>query len=248
MINIQTVNWDEFIQDVETGDIVLMEGIHVGSRINQQLEGVEWSHSAMLIRAKDIKPYLEFDVPVDDEEVLCWESNFDVNAKPVYKPEGKATGPMLNKLQDRIFVNYNRKADSNFAIRHLYTERSEAMFRTIAETIKELYGYTFTNPESSELSNFLQGRFYGIQIPPKGETKQGLFCAQCLSRTFMNLGLVSTSHPDNSYAPVDYSEELTLPLLKRARFGVEINLDSSVIPKLSAYQDFSGNCASEHES
>lgn len=231
MIKVQNVSWEEFIGDVETGDIVLMEGIHTGSRINQQLEGVDWSHSAMLVRAGDIKPYINFNVELDDAEVLCWESNFDVNAKPVYDPHNnKQQGPMINKLKDRIFANYQLKADSDFAIRHLYTPRSDEMFKIIAQTIIDMYDYTFTSPEKSELEFFLQGRFYNIQIPPEGETKQGIFCAQLLSHTFMQLGLVSKLHPNNAYAPLDFSETLTLPLLKRAFFGPEIRLDSSVIP------------------
>jgi hypothetical protein len=216
LLKAQTVSYEDLGANARTGDVILMHGTYTSSRIIQFFEGCEWSHSAMIVIAGD----LGLDLPKD--QVLLWESNVHTPARDVILNETK-TGPMLVDLKERIYNNFEHKDDSAFAIRHLYTERDAEMFENLRAAIDETHDAVFPSSKD-EFGHFLEGRLHERQAPPGS-----FFCSQLLAHTFMKLGLVSTLHPDNAYAPADFSQGLSLPLLRGAFLGPEIQLDTNAL-------------------
>lgn len=222
------VSYQDFVSDVKTGDIVLMEGTLTSSRIIEYFEGCSWSHSAMLVWEKDI-PNIFKEPPVSNR-LLLWESNVLSEQKTPPPVEDlisgqQKAGPQLVELSRRISHNYALKEDSNFAIRHLYVDKDPDMFSRLESVIKETHPALFPSPSSEEFKNFIMGRLEGKQ-----STDGTFFCSQLLSYTLMGLGLLSNIYPDNSYAPGDFSEKIDVSLTKRAWFGKEIMLDVKTIP------------------
>lgn len=225
------VSYQDFVGDVKTGDIVLMEGTLTSSRIIEYFEGCPWSHSAMLVWEQDIPNV--FKEPPESNRLLLWESNVtseETTPPPVLDLiSGKQkSGPQLVELQKRISHNYTLKDDSSFAIRHLYLDRDPDIYSRLEQVIQETHSATFPTPSSQEFKNFIMGRIEGKQA-----TDGSFFCSQLLSYTFMKLGVISSLYPDNSYAPGDFSEKIDISLLKRGWFGKEITLDTKTIPYAS---------------
>jgi hypothetical protein len=55
-----------------------------------------------------------------------------------------------------------------------------------------------------------------------------MFCSELVAYTYIQLGLLTTIHPSNSYFPVDFSDNLSVGLLKRAWLGNEILLEKKI--------------------
>lgn len=219
LIKRRTVAFDDLKDTLKTGDIVLMHGQYVSSHIVEFLEGSNWSHSAIVVRAEDLG------IKCDDP-VLLWESNIitpvDKGETPIYDVLlGKEKrGPQLVSLHQRMKVNFHHKDDSSFAIRHLHTDRTPEMFKVIRSVIDKYHSADFPATKE-ELLCPLEGRW--LNEPDK--TLNTIFCSELVAITYMALGLLSQLHPFNSYVPADFSFENSVGLLNRAWLGNEILIE-----------------------
>ncbi len=105
-----------------------------------------------------------------------------------------------------------------FAIKHLHTDRNEKMFADFNKAIKEVH-YAKLPDTAHEMKNPVEGRFFNKQTP-----LDTMFCSELVAYTYMNLGLLTKTHPSNSYFPIDFSDKLSVSLLKRAWLGNEMIL------------------------
>lgn len=212
----RTTSYDEVKNDFQTGDIILMHGLYLSSHAIEAFEGSYWSHSAIIVIAEDIG------LDVGTDNILLWEANMDTPVKDVILKKSKS-GPMLVKLSERLKYNIKHKDDSNIlAVRHLYTERTENMFNQLKKVIKDVHNAKFPDT-AHELKNPMEGRFFNKQT-----SLDTMFCSELVAYTYMNLGLITKTHPVNSYFPVDFSEKLSVSLLKRAQLGNELRLIANI--------------------
>ncbi|NOZ45559.1 MAG: hypothetical protein GXO79_02135 [Chlorobi bacterium] len=207
----QTTLYKEIKSDLKTGDIILMHGLYPSSHVIESFEGSLWSHSAIIVIAEDIG------LNVGKDNILLWESNLDTPVKDVILKTTKS-GPMLVKLSERFAYNIKHKDDSRFAIRHLYIKRTQEMFKSLKNVIKTVHSAKFPDTYN-EMHDPMEGRFFNKQTSLKT-----IFCSELVAYTYMKLGLLTTIHPSNSYFPVDFSDKLSVGLLKRAWLGNEILL------------------------
>lgn len=219
--------WDEFFDDLETGDVILMHGLFESSIFIEKLTDCNWSHVAVVVRAGDI------DVPgVDDDAVLLWESNIKSADNPghlevvdVILKEAK-NGPILDMLKQRITVNEKLKDDSDVAKRKLNFQRTPAMFSALEQVIKAVHQDDFPSIPLGEMGHYLEGK-----LANKPVTDNTYFCSQLAAHTFKAWGLLTDEHVDNWYAPANFAEgSWDVTLEAGATLGPEIRLDKSTIP------------------
>lgn len=212
----QKTSYEELKNDLRTGDIILMHGLYPSSHVIEGFEQSLWSHSAIIVLADDI------DIDTGDEKILLWEANVSTPVEDIILKKAK-TGPMLVKLSERFKYNIEHKDDSKFAIRHLYTEdRNSQMFDNFKKVIKQVHSATFPDTKH-EMRDPVEGRIFGKQT-----NLETMFCSELVAYTYMKLGLLTTIHPSNSYFPIDFSDKLSVSLLKRAWLGDEIILDIDI--------------------
>jgi len=208
----QSVDFEEIKDYLQTGDLILMHGLHSSSHVIETIEGSLWSHVTMVVLASDIG------IDADNENILLWESDEMNPVKDVILKRGKS-GPMLVKLSERLKYNLSQKEDSIFAVRHLYAERNQKMYDIINNIIPIMHKSTF--PDTfHEFLNPIEGRVF-----KKKTSLDTIFCSELIAYTYIKMGLLTSIHPVNSYAPVDFSEKLSVGLLKRAWLGDEIKLN-----------------------
>ena len=107
---------------------------------------------------------------------------------------------------------------------HAKSELLKALKQVIEDTKEGKLPYSGRD-QTTELTNFLMGRFYNKP------SKEGEFsCSQLIAHTLMSLGLLSQYTVSNAYVPADFTEEVDVSLLKGAWLGREIILDTSTIP------------------
>lgn len=133
------------------------------------------------------------------------------------------SGPMLVNLAERLKYNFTHGEDSMCAIRHLYTDRDANFKETFKKIIPAIHQATF--PDT----------FHEFMSPAKGRvlhqkvSLDTMFCSELAAYTYMHLGLITGIHPVNSYMPIDFSEQLSLSLLKRAWHGNEVPIAVDII-------------------
>ena len=203
--------YSEIENSLKTGDIILMHGRYPSSHVIEAFEGSDYSHAAMIVRAKD----LNF---TNCEELLLWESNVPVGVNDIILKEPKS-GPQLVNLHEKLLYDLENKLDSKVAVRHLYADRTPEMFTSLLNAINEVHNATFPNLHH-ECQDPIEGRFRNVQTP-----YDTLFCSELVAFTYTRMGLLSSIHPTNSYFPVDFSEKLDVGLLKRAWLGREIIIE-----------------------
>lgn len=203
----QKTDYQSIKNDLKTGDLILMHGIHFSSNCIETLEGSCWSHVGIIVLAED----------VGLDNILFWEADTETPVADVIKGIPKS-GPMLVKLSERLKYNFTHGEDSECAIRHLYTDRDASLLNRFKELIPKIHDADF--PDTiHEFLNPTLGR-----VVHKKTSLDTMFCTELAAYTYMNLGLLTEIHPVNSYMPIDFSEKLSVGLLKRAFWGAEINL------------------------
>ncbi|WP_291862445.1 hypothetical protein [Marinilabilia sp.] len=207
----QRTGYQSIKNDLQTGDLMLMHGMHFSSNCIEALEGSCWSHVGIVVLAEDIG----LDVGLDN--VLFWESDTETPVIDVIKGIPKS-GPMLVRLSERLKYNFTHGEDSKCAIRHLYTDRDASLLNRFKELIPKIHDADFPDTVHEFLNPTL-GR-----VVHKKTSLDTMFCSELAAYTYMNLGLLTDIHPVNSYMPIDFSDKLSVGLLKRAFLGVEINL------------------------
>lgn len=227
MLSKRSLPLGDFLANLQTFDIILMQGILATSQEAEALTSSNWSHVGMVVVAGDLS------VPdVDPKTRLLWEANTPDNVCDVLLKKPKL-GPQLTVAEDRIKNNFAVQFDGTFGARKLMITRTPSMFETLTTVIHDLHpavlpvGPDGNNSEGLLLS-FLAGRFQN-QVFSSGT----YFCSQLVARTYMDLGLMTQAYVDNSYAPVDFTEALTIPLLNGAWLGPEVLLDNKTIPLLT---------------
>jgi hypothetical protein len=220
LLSKQPLPYSDFFKNLQTGDIILMHGLYISSLVIEGIENCHWSHAAIAILAGDIGVT---DLPSDT--VLLWESNLAEVVEDVILKKVK-DGPMLVKLEDRIVYNFFKKDDGDFAARKLNYKKPDNFNTVLRQIIDNVHDGHFPVIPTGEMGNFFIGR-----TENKPVTDNTFFCSQLAAHTFKKLGLLTQYYVDNSYAPVDFSEKLDIPLLQDAWLGKEIWLDKKTIPK-----------------
>ncbi|MBN2165108.1 MAG: hypothetical protein JW717_02410 [Marinilabiliaceae bacterium] len=211
----QSTGYQSIKKYLKTGDLILMHGIHFSSKCIETLENCEWSHVGIVVLAEDIG------LDVGDDNILFWESDTQTPVSDVIKGEPKA-GPMLVKLSERLKYNFTHGEDSKCAIRHLYFERDDLFYEDFKRVIPAIHNSTFPDTYH-EFLNPAKGR-----VLHEKTNLDTMFCSELAAYTYINLGLLTDINPVNSYMPIDFSEKLTVGLLKRSWLGNEINLKVDV--------------------
>jgi len=93
LVKKQTTGYQSIKDDLKTGDIALMHGLHFSSRCIESLEGSNWSHVGIIILAEDIG------LDVGEDNILFWESDTPNPVNDVIKGVSKS-GPMLVKFSE----------------------------------------------------------------------------------------------------------------------------------------------------
>ncbi len=226
--------WDNFFSDLETGDIILMQGLFQSSIFTERITNCNWSHSAIIINANDIGLN-----GIKDGPILLWESNIKDAQKKNPKHFSvtdvilniEKDGPMLDRLKERITNNEVLKYDKGVAKRKLNFSRNQKMFDVFKEMIPKIHNYTFPEIPVEEMLNFVEGRL--ADIPVADDT---FFCSQLVAHTYKAWGLLNNTHVDNWYAPASFAKgSWEVELEAGATLGPEIRLDLSTVPAYPGY-------------
>lgn len=226
--------WEEFFSDLETGDIILMQGLFESSIFTEKITNCNWSHSAIVVNANDIQLN-----GIKGGPILLWESNIKDAQKG--NPNNfsvtdvmlnvEKDGPMLDRLKQRITNNEVLKYDQDVAKRKLNFSRSQAMFDALKTVISEVHHDTFPAIPVEEMLNFVEGRLADIPV-----TDNTYFCSQLVAHTYKAWGLLNNDHVDNWYAPASFAEgSWEVKLEAGATLGSEIRLDLSTVPAYPGY-------------
>jgi hypothetical protein len=221
MLSRQPLPLTDFINNLQSFDIVLMKGLLVTSKEAQSITNSIWAHSGMVVVAGDLN------LPgIDPTARLYWEANTADTATDLISNTLKE-GPQLVYLEERIVHNYWVQYDGAFCARKLNYARQPSMTATLNQVMQATHpsGLPVVNGQYLELPYFLMGRFQN-QVSPPGT----FFCSQLVAHTYMALGLLTRQYPDNSYVPADFTEDVDVSLLNGAYLGREIYLDTQTIP------------------
>lgn len=213
-----TRTYDEVVGSLQTGDVFLAHGDSLISRAVERLSWSEWSHSAMVVLAKDVG--LGGQVP----PVLLWESTRSTNLPDVVtgntKKDAKCPGgTLLVDLEKRIESDI-QIGETPVCFRHLTVERTPAMLAALVKVLDGKVRQAYFPDDVDFVADVLEGRLLNRGVH---DHDAHFFCSQLLSYTLQHMGVLSKENVPNSYEPRSYSEEVPgLPLVGGATLGPEI--------------------------
>ncbi len=229
MAKAKTQAWDDFFDDLETGDVILMQGLFESSIFIERFTECHWSHAAIAVRSDDVG--IE---TVPPGTVLLWESNImhgpkdnpkhlEVTDVVLDKPKN---GPILDRLAERISVNYALRSDGDVAKRKLDFKRNKKALKALKSVIEAIHHDDFPSIPWGEMGHFMEARLLNAPV-----TDDTYFCSQLVAHTFKAWGLLGNKRVDNWYAPANFAQgSWDTKLRKGAKLGKEIRLDTATIP------------------
>jgi len=75
------------------------------------------------------------------------------------------------------------------------------------------------------VENVLENQLEALSVPFDERSKDKIYCSELIATTYKELGLLTQNHVSNAYAPVDFSDEGSIRLLKGAWLGKEMYID-----------------------
>lgn len=181
------LSYDQFVNGLNTGDIILFHGDSDFDKVTDYLECSPWAHVGMIIKGKNNKTYL-------------WESTIKSNVKDVIDHKTKG-GPQLILLKDRLANDLAIRDHSGWAIRRLQV--SDTLRASFYESLKKIIHIEHKKDIPDAVGVFLEvalGRFLKVKTPEKK-----IFCSELMVLTYMQMGLVSKDTVPNGYEPKDFS-------------------------------------------
>lgn len=171
-------NLDEFLNSLDTGDILLFSGNTLFSKAIKLVTRSHWSHIGMVL--KD-----------DDGLLYCFESDNE----PIKDiPEiGVRKVPLKYKIETY---------DGEIAIRML--EVPELKQTILREEIKQLCNQFKNIPYEKHFLELIKSAYDG----PFGENKEDLtsiFCSELIASIYQKCGLLNWDIPSNEYTPANFS-------------------------------------------
>ncbi|MDP4142871.1 MAG: hypothetical protein Q8936_00105 [Bacillota bacterium] len=204
--------FNDIISDLRTGDIVLFKGDWFISKVIQKFEHSQWSHVAMVVRAEDLG-YKDKEYPT-----LLWESTPE-NDLDDFQLNKKKTGPQLINLHERLHIDFVKKYNDAFAVRHLKVERTPEMMDKLGRFIAAAHSAEFPS-YLKFIIEFFEGRLLNVK-----PSLDNFFCSELVAESYIQMGLLPAGRSSESYDPKDFSASGKITLENGAKLGEEISID-----------------------
>lgn len=195
---------------MQTGDILIFHDDAFESRVIDVLTDSWFSHAAMVYR-DPVKGGV-YIWQTDPSEIV--EDRIGELYTKAPPPDGKNhAGAQLGDLVAAVEETARTWGDQPFW-RPLRYDRPPTFDGRTLQCMYQLDATPYPG-DLDMLLEFLLGR---EDIPPR--TKD-MFCSQLIAATYLGMGILTDVHPDNFYAPRDFSEEpdAELPLMPGASLG-----------------------------
>lgn len=215
----QKMKFDQIKNDLKTGDIFLAHGDTTIAEFIEIFTDSEYSHSGMVVLAKDIG--LE-DCGAD---VLLWESTRDTHLKDIITKKNKADqkyvgGTFLVSLRERMEMDLEKKTDAPFFIRKLNYDRPPEMYSTLKSIIHDKCNAFFPG-DILFAKEYIEGKDLNILA----NTDKDFFCSKLLAFNYQNFGLLDMKKVCNGYSPESFGSKHMNKLLKGAFLDSEIEVE-----------------------
>ncbi len=182
---------DEIGPSIPTGSVLLCSGTAAESRLIEEVDGTDFSHSAIIVR-------------FHGQELMVWTADTVDKLPDQIHKMADTDHPGTHLL---VLADYLRDLDK------LYPSPDGSNYRfAVARLLgvqvdetrlwKTMYQYDGTPfpPTAQEFKHFLEGQ---LDVD-SGMTNS--FCAQMVAATYQKMGWLSTEHPPNYYSPGSWAK------------------------------------------
>ena len=198
---IREIPYSQVQNSLKTGDVVLFHGIQRTSHLIELIEWSYWSHVGMVV--------LPQDMGLTGSEPLFWESTSSGDGiVDVISGVPKENGPMLIPLSQRINVDVTQQFDTHFKVKYLNRQLTDTEKETLKSFIYKAHDCGFPS-DADMLKYFLEGKHSNVPAPDNV-----YFCSELVAKSFMEIGLLSSSYVPNGYCPNDFDEFKDIPALQ----------------------------------
>ena len=206
------VPFSKLKQTMQSGDIILMHGQYTDSWLIEDFERSIWTHSGIILKAKDIG--LEGKVP----DLLFWESNSLTNLPDLILNKTK-TGPMLVDLDKRVVSNAKDYNEVKMAYVELSVERKLEFWQKLLDFMPTVHNAIF--PSDIKMMFYeIEGRIFRHQTGMKE-----IFCSELVAGSYESMGLLNNDWPWNAYEPGDFAKKGKVDLQLNAHFEAPLEFD-----------------------
>lgn len=200
------IPYDQIADQLQTGDIVLFQGVSLESRLIEDIDRSRYSHVGIAVRLPG------YDGP------LLWSSDTIATLKDAVDNRPQAGVHLIGLRETLTFLrnetNSQKKPPYTFARRALTTSRDAGFDQALEAFMRSVDGRAF--PSLKKMAeHFIEGSL-GIKV-----SLRTFFCAELAADTYVHLGLLPKSRLINSYSPGTFAQGHGLQLTGGAALGPE---------------------------
>ena len=219
-----THNTSEFLNTLQTGDIILFSGNYWYSNIIKYFEKSKYSHVGMVLKDPTF-------IKGVDKGLYFIESGYE-GMKDVEDHE-KKFGVQINKLEDVIKQNLEEGSSVYYRKLVLDDESKRKNFMKIMEkTHKIVHGkpYDIKIKDWIKAEIALEENSYEHFKGAMYKKTSTFWCSALVTYLYSQLGLVDKDIPWTIVAPKEFSEKGTLLKLIDCKFGPETHVILKMVP------------------
>lgn len=201
---------DQIKPSIPCGSVLLCSGTAPESRLIEEVDGTDFSHSAMIVRLDH-----------HDELYLWTADTVDKMPDAIHKMKNEDhPGTHLLVLKDYL-ANLDKYYPSPDGSKYRFAvARLEGVTVDQKKLWEVMYAYDGTPfpPTKQEFEHFLEGQ------ADVDSGMQNAFCAQMVANTYQKMGWMKTDHPPNHFSPGAYAktEEINQELTGGARLAAPV--------------------------
>jgi len=208
LLKIDMLTEEEFLEKVETGDLLLFKSSHMAARFQRTFTNSKYDHVGLIVRAFD--------------DIYLYDSVYNGGVQLTNWKDFKT----LEYYKDYVRIAY-RKLEVKDA--QLRAQIQENLFKFVTEHTGKKYQLSLmkllrrnSNHNINSQSNIKN--IAAKKEAPADAAKEGFFCSELIAAAYKSVGLLNPFVASTRYLPVSFSEKKGLKLLRDSSLSNEFGL------------------------
>jgi len=220
---------EEFLESVDTGDLLLLRANHIGAKLQRLFTFSDYDHIALMLKAST-EVYIFDTVYENGVQLTNWS---DFKKRGIYRDYPVASLRKLN-IKDPELLNEVKVKLWEFAAQHIGKKyelgigkfwRNSSIFNSqVLPSPRASYLLDSETPVASEdrnADNRTSKKSFKKSAEELQSQEEGFFCSELVAAAYKSAGLLDASIASTRYLPVSFSQKKGLTLLKDASLSHE---------------------------
>jgi len=205
LLKIDMLTEEEFLEKVETGDLLLFKSSHMAARFQRTFTNSKYDHVGLIVRAFD--------------DIYLYDSVYNGGVQLTNWKDFKT----LEYYKDYVRIAYRKLEVKDPQLR---AQIQENLFKFVTEHTGKKYQLSLMKllRRNSNHNINSQSNIKNIAAKKEAPAPEGFFCSELIAAAYKSVGLLNPFVASTRYLPVSFSEKKGLKLLRDSNLSNEFGL------------------------